>query len=88
MGSYSSTTMWDNRLSLLSSILSILLTCPNSDTLLCYSNDPFLTVCIASTEGINLFTTCFIGSCLLEKYAYRYSSRPQNEQCVLELEHT
>ncbi len=31
-------------LNLLSSILTILLTCPNSDTLLCYSNDPFLTV--------------------------------------------
>ncbi len=29
---------------LLSSVLTILLTCPNSDTLLCYSNDPFLTV--------------------------------------------
>ncbi len=29
---------------LLSSILIILLTCPNSDALLCYSNDPFLTV--------------------------------------------
>ncbi len=31
-------------LNLLSSILTILLTCPNSDTLVCYSNDPFLTV--------------------------------------------
>ncbi len=31
-------------LSLLSSILTILLTCPNGDTLLCYSNKPFLTV--------------------------------------------
>ncbi len=31
-------------LNLLSSILTILLICPNSDTLLCYSNDPFLTV--------------------------------------------
>ncbi len=29
---------------LLSSILTILLTCPNSDTLLCCSNDPLLTV--------------------------------------------
>ncbi len=29
---------------LLSSILTILLTCPNNDTVLCYSNDPFLTV--------------------------------------------
>ncbi len=28
---------------LLSSILTILLTCPNNDTLLCYSNDPLLT---------------------------------------------
>ncbi len=27
-------------------ILTVLLTCPNSDTLLCYSNDPFLTVWI------------------------------------------
>ncbi len=32
-------------LNLLSSIL-ILLTCPNSDTSLCYSNEPFLTVCV------------------------------------------
>ncbi len=31
-------------LSLLSCILSILLTCPKSDTLLCYSNNPLLTV--------------------------------------------
>ncbi len=31
-------------LNLLSSILTILLTCPDSNTLLCYSNDPFLTV--------------------------------------------
>ncbi len=31
-------------LNLLSSILTILLTCPNSDTLVCYSNNPFLTV--------------------------------------------
>ncbi len=29
---------------LLSSILTILLICPNNDTLLCYSNDPLLTV--------------------------------------------
>ncbi len=29
---------------LLSSVLTILLTCPNNDTVLCYSNDPFLTV--------------------------------------------
>ncbi len=29
---------------LLSSILTILLTCPNNDTVLCYSNDSFLTV--------------------------------------------
>ncbi len=29
---------------LLSSMLTILLTCPNNDTVLCYSNDPFLTV--------------------------------------------
>ncbi len=31
-------------LNLLSSILAILLTCPNNNTLLCYSNEPFLTV--------------------------------------------
>ncbi len=46
MGSYRSTTMcqyWDNCY-LLSRILTILLTCPNNDTVLCYSNDPFLTV--------------------------------------------
>ncbi len=44
--SYSSTTMcqyWAI-VNLLSSILTILLTCPNNDTLLCYSNDPFLTM--------------------------------------------
>ncbi len=29
---------------LLSSILTILLTCPDNNTLLCYSNDPLLTV--------------------------------------------
>ncbi len=33
-------------LSLLRSILTILLTCPNSDTLLCYGNNTFLTVWI------------------------------------------
>ncbi len=33
-----------NGLNLLRSILTILLTCPNSNTLLCYSNDPFLAV--------------------------------------------
>ncbi len=46
MGSYSSTTMsvLGQSLHLLSSILTILLTCPNSDTL-CYSNEPFITVC-------------------------------------------
>ncbi len=55
MGSYNSTTMchyWDN---LLRSIL-ILLTCPNSDTLVCYNNDPFLT-CTDSfpcTTGLQL----------------------------------
>ncbi len=31
-------------LNLLRSILTILLTCPNNDTLVCYSNNPFLTV--------------------------------------------
>ncbi len=39
---------------LLSSILTILLTCPNNDTLLCYSNDPLLTVyslAISATQG-------------------------------------
>ncbi len=42
IGSYSSTAMcqyWDNHLILLSSILTILLTCPNNNTLLCYSNE-------------------------------------------------
>ncbi len=40
-------------LNLLSSILTILLTCPNSGTWLCYSNDPFLTVwsCITVFAG-------------------------------------
>ncbi len=45
MGSYSSTTMvLGQLLNLLSSILTILLTCPNSDTLLGYSNDTSSTV--------------------------------------------
>ncbi len=48
IGCYSSTTIdvpvLGQSLNLLSSILTILLTCPNSDTLLCYSNDPFLPV--------------------------------------------
>ncbi len=43
-------------LSVLSSILTILLTCLNSDTLLCYSNEPFLTVhpLVSLTCGCNL----------------------------------
>ncbi len=46
MGSYSSTTMCQigTIANLLDSILTILLICPNNDTVLCYSNDPFLTV--------------------------------------------
>ncbi len=47
MGRYSSTidvSVLGQQLSLLSSILTILLTCPNNDTLLRYNNDPFLTV--------------------------------------------
>ncbi len=47
MGSYSSTTELGQSLNLLRSILTILLTYPNNDTLLCYSNDPFLTVCVS-----------------------------------------
>ncbi len=43
MGGYS-IIMMCQFLNLLSSILAILLTCPNSDTLLCYSNDPFSTM--------------------------------------------
>ncbi len=43
MGCYSSTTMCQS-VNLLSCILTILLTCPNNNTLLCYSNEPFLTV--------------------------------------------
>ncbi len=37
-------SVFEQSLSLLRSILTILLTCPNSDTLLCYSNNPFLAV--------------------------------------------
>ncbi len=38
---------------LLSSILTILLTCPNNDTVLCYSNDSFLTVKdVVGEEGV------------------------------------
>ncbi len=47
MGNYSSTTIcqyWDMALSLLSSIMAVLLTCRKSDTVLCYSYSPFLTV--------------------------------------------
>ncbi len=40
-------------LSLLSSILTILLTCPNSDTLLCYSNEPFLEVYMVAVFDVN-----------------------------------
>ncbi len=38
--------------SLLRSILTILLTCPNNDTLLCYSNDPLLTVYVQKLLGL------------------------------------
>ncbi len=48
MGCYSKhsdVSVLGQSLTLLSSILTILLTCPNySDTLMCYSNDPFLTM--------------------------------------------
>ncbi len=48
MGSYSNTTndvsVLVQSLNLLSSVLTILLTCPNSNTLLCYSNGTVLTV--------------------------------------------
>ncbi len=37
-------------LSLLSSILTILLTCPNNNTLLCYRNKPFLIVQVLSVD--------------------------------------
>ncbi len=41
----------------LSSILTILPTCPNSDTLLCYSNDPFSTVSKAGAYSLVLCTS-------------------------------
>ncbi len=41
----------EQSLSLLSGTLTSLLTCPNSDTLLCYCNDPFLTVCNCSASA-------------------------------------
>ncbi len=42
--SYNAVSVLGQLLNLLSSILTILLSCPNSDTLLSYSNDLFLTV--------------------------------------------
>ncbi len=59
MGSYNvahTVLVLGQSLNLLSSILTILLTCPNNDTLLCCSNDLFLTV---------LLVTCLV--CLLLK---------------------
>ncbi len=44
IGSYCYVSELGQSLSLLSSVLTIILTCPNSDTLLCYSNNPFLVV--------------------------------------------
>ncbi len=49
---------------LLSSILTILLTCPNSDTLVCYSNEPFLTVYCN-----NMFLTVVHVHTLMHKHA-------------------
>ncbi len=43
---------------LLSSILTISLTCPNNDTVFCYSNDPFLTVCTGLVTWIQWVDTC------------------------------
>ncbi len=72
MGSYmySSTMVLGQLLNLLSSILTILLTCPNSDALLCYSNDPFLTVymfvgfCCMLVVRLTLLLSfvCFLGA--------------------------
>ncbi len=56
-----------NLLNLLSSIMTILLTCPNSDTLLCYSNDPFLTV---YTFGTSVKRN-LLGSSKITKPKYR-----------------
>ncbi len=47
-------------LSLLSSILTILLTCPNSDSMLCYTNDPFLTVYASNVLRV---TTSIVMTC-------------------------
>ncbi len=41
-------------LNLLSSILTILLTCPNSDILLCYSNGPFTVITSHSKQSVEL----------------------------------
>ncbi len=70
MGCYCSTTMcqyWDKiMLNLLRSILTILLTCPNSNTLLCYSNDPFLAV-----------YTSLSAYCFTQQIRVRYSVSPR-----------
>ncbi len=70
MGSYSSTSCVriGQSLNLLSSILTISLTCPNSDTLLCYSNDPFLTVYTVN-DARSLWRVCsHIICCVLQGY--------------------
>ncbi len=50
---------WDNHLIYWAVLLTTLLTCPNSDTLLCYNNDRFLAVKQLGTR------TLFLFSCLL-----------------------
>ncbi len=67
MGSYSSTQRCvsiGTIANLLSSILTILLTCPNNDTVLCYSNDPFLTVHSLHTPRGLLLAPCTHGAAI------------------------
>ncbi len=45
-------------LNLLSSILTIILTCPNNNTLLCYNNEPFLTVQQLKTWAVATVVKC------------------------------
>ncbi len=55
---------------LLSSIVTILLTCPNIGTLLCYSNDPFVTVFHNDIIPFNPLPTTDAYMCYAHKNLY------------------
>ncbi len=72
VGSYSSTTVL---LNLLNSIVTILLTCPSSDTLLCYSKHTFFNsvVCIecACVECHKRGVLMLVYTCPLYSFVFR-----------------